>query len=236
MAVSTPTSKITSQSASAATSFATASWTPTDGALYLVSVTTRTAASDPNIPTLSGNGQTWTQIDSQNYDNAGSQKRVSLFRCLAASSSAGTLTADFAGQSQSDCVIVVDEISSGFDTGGTNGSGAIVQSAKNADVSGTGTTLTATLAAFGSTNNATYGTFAIGNGTGTSTAGTGFTKVGEQATASNLRLMTEFRSDNDTTVDGTSSVSAELGMIAIEIKASGAGSTLNLRMLMGMGT
>jgi hypothetical protein len=212
-------SKKTFQSASAATSYATTSHTPAANKLQIASVTSRTGSGTPNQPTLSGNGLTWVAINTTVYDDAGSQKRVTAFRALGASPSAGALTADFAAQSQSDCIITIDE-ATGMDITGTNGSGAIVQSVVNQEKTGAATTLIATLAAFASTRNGTFGVVAIGNGSGTSTAGSGFAKVSEDATAANLRLMTEFRNDNDTTVDFNSSVAGELGVIAVEIKCA----------------
>src|SRR5205085_3732552 len=156
-------------------SFNTASITPTANRLILATVTSRHASADPNHPTLSGCGLTWVEVASDNYDNTGSQKRVTVFRAMGASPSTGAVTIDFAGQCQSDCVWTIDQLS-GMDTSGTNGSGAGVQSATNQDRTGSGTSLTTTLAAFGSANNATYGACAVGKGTGTSTAGSGFSK------------------------------------------------------------
>lgn len=205
--------------AAGVTSKATASVTLTAYRLYLLTVTTRTASGDPNHATATSTGATWVEVNSNNYDSTGSQKRTTVLRAMVASNQTGAITIDFAGQTQSDVVWSIDEITN-VDTSGTNGSGAVVQSAVNSNAGGGGT-LTTTLAAFGSSNNATWGACSIGNGSGTSTAGTGFAKVSENATASNLRLMTEFKNSNDTTVDYTeSTTTAELGGIAIEIKAN----------------
>lgn len=199
-----------------ATSFSTSAFTPTGNKPVLASVTTRVAAADPNTPTLSGNGLTWVMVgSSQNYDNSGSQKRVTLFRAMGASPSNGALTADFAGQTQTDCVIVVDQLTNA-DISGTNGSGAIVQTANASDTTGSTNTLSATLAGFTTLANATYGVCAIGN-TGTFTPGGGFTTVGTNGT-SNITLATEFKDSNDTGVDFSFSANGELGLIAVELK------------------
>jgi len=113
----------------------------------------------------------------------------------------------------------------GVDTGGTNGSAAVVQSATN---SGSGTAITATLAAFGDAGN---GTFSFSGGYNTSsvsttTPGTGFSEIYDtgQAYYYNVTQHSQWRADNDTTVTGTWSVSQSgWAAIAIEIKAAAVG-------------
>lgn len=219
--------------AAGASSQNTASVTLTAGRLYLLSVTTRTASGDPNHATATSTGATWVEVNSNNYDNAGSQKRTTVLRTMVGSNQTGVIAIDFASQTQSDIVWTLDEFT-GMDTTGTNGSGAVVQSVVNQDRAGA-TTLTATLAAFGSVANATWGVCSVGSGTSTTTAGTGFSKVSENATASNLRLMTQFRNDNDTTVNFTSGTSAELSVIAVEIKMAVVSNVNRFLGLLGVG-
>lgn len=201
----------------------TASITPSANKLILASVTSRTGIStDPVEPTITGCGLTWVKVATAVYDTTGSsRRRITLFRAMGSSPSTGSLTIDHAGQAQTDVVWTVDEITNA-DTSGTNGSGAIVQSVANTDETQTTGTLTVTLAAFANTNNATYGTFAnFGDIAQTTSAGSGFTKVGEKlATTTNLHIASEFKATNDTTVDLTfSNATSQLGGIAIEIKA-----------------
>lgn len=215
---------VTNSSTTDAASYNTASISPGANKLILATVVSRTGiTADPNQPTLSGNGLTWVAIASVVFDNtSSSRRRVTLFRAMGASPSTGAVTIDFGGQTQTACDWNIEEVS-GMDTSGTNGSGAIVQSATNFD-NATGTpvsTLTVTLSAFSNTNNATFGAFGYG-GTGTSTAGSGFTKLGDVMDGeTSIRLTTEFRSDNDTSVDISYSAAGEIGGIAIEIKAAG---------------
>jgi hypothetical protein len=83
---------------------------------------------------------------------------------------------------------------------------------------GTSTTPLATLAAFGSTNNATFGALSNISDT-TTTPGTNFTEFTDTATATPVVcLETEWFVGNDTTVDGTIT-SAAWGAVAVEIKA-----------------
>lgn len=205
---------------SGATSFVTSSITPVADRLYIATIHSglRTTT-DPNTPTLTGCGLTWVQIDTILPDDASSSRsRITMFRAMGSSPTAGALTTDHGGQTQDRCTVTVDEFI-GVDTSGTNGSGAVVQSAKNR-VTG-GTSLTVTLAAFGSSSNATYGAFGISY-TSTDTVGTGFTELSNAIdAASDYKTMTEFRNDNDTSVDMSFAVTLEdVGAIAIEIRAA----------------
>jgi hypothetical protein len=220
----------------------TASYTPSANKLILVTVHSRTGIStEPNQPTLSGNDLTWVAIDSSYWDTSSSSRhKTSVFRSMGSSPSTGALTIDFAGQTQTDISWIIDEFSE-IDTSGTNGSGAVVQSNHNSDETGSATSLTVTLSAFGSSNNATFGAFSSGgNGTygvGDLVAGSGFTIVGKQTEA--CVNGTEFRNDNDISVDASyTENSSSWGGVAIEIKAAtvAASSILYLRMLMGVGT
>ncbi len=192
----------------------TGSFNVPNNQLCLAVITSRVAAADPNHPTMVG----WTEVTSVNYDNSGSQKRLTVLRFLG-SSSGGTQTIDFAGQIQSDIVWIIDTFR-GADTSGTNGSGAIVQIVSNTNVS-PATTLSATLSAFRSTINATYGAIAVGNLGVVVTPGAGFIKVADGESATNgIHATSEFNASNDTTVAFACNVSGELGLIAIEINAA----------------
>jgi hypothetical protein len=218
----------TSFSDTGATSYATASWTPVANRLYLASVTTRTGITvDPTVPTASGNGLTWVQVATALYDDtSSSRRRVTLFRALGASPTTGSLTFDEAGQSQTNACWAVDEVT-GMDTTGTNGSGAIVQSVPGVDVSGLASSLTITLAAFSSVNNATYGAFGYVTAGGTITVGSGFTLLGDTFGGGSMRSTTEWKTANDTTVDLTIDGPQQIGGIAVEIKQAVVGGVVN---------
>lgn len=212
-----------------ASSWTTASITPTGNSLVEAAVASSLLAG-PAAPTLSGNGLTWVQVATRTF---ASTRRITLFRALAASPSSGSVTIDFGGVTQLACAWSISEYA-GADTSGTNGSGAIVQSATNF---GTSTTPSVTLAAFGSSDNATYGTFSVNN-TGGFTVGAGFASVGNVNVAGLGSLLGEWRADNDTSVDATCT-SGEWGGIAVEIKAAAAAASVATgvpyRMLMGVG-
>lgn len=221
------TNILSNTSAVGGSSYATASWTPIANRLYLASVTTRTGiTADPTIPTASGNGLTWVAIDSVVYDDSSSsRRRVTLFRAMGASPTTGALTFDEAGQAQTDAGWSIEEVT-GMDTSGTNGSGAIVQSATAVDVIGRSTALVITLAAFGSANNSAYGVFGYTTAGGAITIGSGFTQLADKVLgASSTRLTTEWRPTSDTTVDLTPDGVMQIGGIAVEIKAAVSGAT-----------
>ena len=149
---------------------------------------------------------------------------------MGASPSTGAITIT-TGETDTDVTWTVDQFT-GVDTGGTNGSAAVVQSANNRiNTGGTpASSLTVTLAAFGSTNNATYGAFdEAGTGAGF-TVGSGFTQLSYPKTDdSNLSGYSEWKSTNDTTVDINMAGSFDgIGGVAIEIKAGGTAYTQTL--------
>lgn len=140
--------------------FVTASITPTANNLILAAIVIETTTStNPGNPSLSGNGLTWVLVDTAGggsvlYDSTStSRRKLFIFRAMGSSPSAGAVTIT-PNETSVGVLWVIDQFS-GIDTSGTNGSGAIVQSAVNKDETGAATTLTATLGAFGSTNNAT---------------------------------------------------------------------------------
>ena len=203
-----------------ATSDATASITPSGNKLILVTIFNQVSAgSTANAPTLSGNGLTWVQIDS-GLVGTSTEMRASLFRSMGASPSTGSITISFAGQEQLRCGWIVAEFGN-VDTSGSSGSGAVVQSAAN---NATGvTSLTVTLGAFGSANNATYGCFGVAVNEDVS-PGSGFAQIDDfQVGTANRRLFAEWRSDNDTSVDCSWTTAAGCRGFAVEIKAAAAG-------------
>lgn len=142
-------------------------------------------------------------------------RTLRLYRAIHASPSSGALTIPFAS-TQLGCwwsVIALD----GIETGGSNGDTAIVQSVTGSFAAATEASIT--LAAFGNSNNATVGGFFHAANEGT-TPGNGFTEMGDfPNSAPNGALATEFRADNDTTVDASWSTSSVSVGIATEIKA-----------------
>ena len=200
--------------------------TPTANNLLLLAVLSESVAeNDGAVPSsVTGNGLTWVLIASATTDTYGA---VSLYRAMGSSPSAGAVTINFTN-TQIGPLWQLSEFS-GIDTGGTNGSAAIAQSATVAG--GVGANLSVTLAAFGASGNGTFGAFGTyldnGGSSVTHTPGSGFTEIYDawiDAGGWTDTLQTEWRLDNDTTVDATlSETSTNWGGIAVEIKEAVAG-------------
>lgn len=200
-----------------------ASITPVPNALILLSVMSRRGDStEPSVPTITGNGLTWVAVNNIYYDTtSGSRKKLSLFRAMGRNPSTGTVLIDFGAETQTDIFWTIDQ-GTGVNTSGTNGSGAVVQSATNKKDAGDGGILVVTLGAFGNLQNATYGSFTVDDVSAAIIVGSGFTQLGEQHPSGLQSTLTEWKTTNDTSVDATAPAVAGVctGGIAIEIKSS----------------
>lgn len=142
-------------SATDATSYASASWTPVSGRPTFVAVATAISAGTANTPTATGtNGwnTTFTAVANAVQD----QIKLTVFRVVPVSSVAGVITFDLAAQTQTGAAWM------GVDMVNCASSGFAVQSATGAADAATSLTPTA-LAAFG---NGFNGTLAFGACTG----------------------------------------------------------------------
>jgi hypothetical protein len=149
---------------------------------------------------------------------------VSIWRALGTPSS-GTLTIDYGVDTQ--LGIVYKQVEwSGVDTSGTNGSGAIVQTAKNQTTAGTTQSLTLG-SGLGSASNAEFAVFgAKANTTFTVEAGWTETDAEQGGSSPAMTLATAYRTGEDLTVVGTFGTTGSKAGIIVEIKASsGASST-----------
>lgn len=208
------------------TSYSTSSISPASNALILAWVYSIVAS--PNTPTATGNGLTWVEVAT--IVDSGTNRRLTLFRAMGVSPTSGAVTFDFAGQTQTGCTWSVIQYS-GVDIRGTNGSNAVVQSA-TAATPASDSSLIVTLAAFASTANATAGGFGYPLNNGNGTNGSGFTQTAEHFQGSpNQATYTEFRSDNDTTVDMSIGVSS-VPMCGIAVELAVATNTGNFFAIM----
>lgn len=202
----------------------TASVTPGANRLVLVSVGIRNyGAANLGTISLSGNGLTYVEVATITYSSiAAPLSRLSIFRGMGASPSAGAITITVSGTGQNSCAWSVDEFA-GTDTSGTNGSGAIVQSA-NCQTDDADPAPSITLAALGdAVNNAVYACFGNANNRAL-TPTTDYTELTDQAPGNNCAVETHYK------VPGTTSLSAtgysnfdDAAGIAVEIKAAVAG-------------
>jgi len=157
-AAATPTMTITTNlgvlnTTSAANSYSTAAtYTPTANALVIAIVASANTPS--TTPTFSGNGLTWVQIGTTNFNTLASPTlRLTFFRAMGASPTTTAGTADFGGVNQAGCHIRVFQFVNA-DTSGANGSGAIVQVGFNGNDASTNPNIT--LASLIGSANAVY--------------------------------------------------------------------------------
>lgn len=199
---------------SSSSSYTTASVTPAANNLILLTVTS--AGGGGETPTITGNSLTWVLV-AKKQASGSTDRQVLLFRAMGASPSSGTILIDF-GVSQVRAAWSVDQFS-GTDTSGTNGSGAIIQSATN-ESSGTTTTLVVTLGAFSSSENATFGCFRLSQNGNTLVVGSGFTSLAN-LNQTNASSLSEWKATNDTSVDMTYTSTASIAIgIGVEIGAA----------------
>lgn len=130
--------------------FTSGSITPNSGELALVAVGNRksTAANAPALSGTNGWSVTWTQIASLNTGGS-TLSKITLFRGVPSSGTAGTLSIDFSGVNQAQGIIIVI-LCSGVDQATNQG---IVQSEIGSAASGTSHDVN--LLAFGDAANGT---------------------------------------------------------------------------------
>jgi hypothetical protein len=187
--------------------------TPPANQLILAFVEIYETGSDTSPPGISasGNGLTWVEIRNERFGED-SENRVALFRAMGSSPSTGVVTFTHSDSSVGYVGWTIIAVS-GVVTTGTNGSDAVRQSNSNGGVDDV---LMVTLAAFGDTDNATFGFFANVPGA-PFTQGSGFTLVDDDAGRA-----VEWKESNDTAVDGTIPTAEEWVGIAIEVVAAAA--------------
>lgn len=195
------------------TSYTTASITPTGNDLVIATFLSMTPADLP--VTVSGNSLTWVEFATVNWnDGAGNFYRLTSYRAMGASPTAGGVTFDFSGVTQAGGNWSIMQCSN-VDQSGTNGSGAVRNPTTNTATAAT--SLTITLPAFLKSNDGTYGTFGQSGANGT-TPGSGFTELSDIAGANpSCALQTEWRNSNDTTVSASGLTSTNWGGVAFEI-------------------
>lgn len=182
------------------TSYSTGSYSPVADLPLLAFVYSNDDGNPAQVPTLSGNGLTWTQVVTKQHSNlslpGNPRPRLTVFRAIGASPSIGALTADFAGNQQNDCKIIVVQCY-GFVKTGSNAADLVIDTASN---EGTGVTgLTVTLPTFAKVKNVAIGV--ITHFGSSVTTGSGFNLIAQNADGAHI-LQIQYKI-NDTTVDWT---------------------------------
>ena len=206
------------QSAVDVTNATTASVTIIANQLALLTVGVGSAAGTPNTPTVTMTGATWVAAVTRIH--AGGNYGAWIFRTMVGSNTTGTITINFATQTQDRINWSLAQFD-GVDTSGTDGSGAVVQT--NTAFNATTTAATVTLASAIGAGNATYGGF-LSETSGAFTAGSGYSLIHNVSWTNGHtgNIGTEWRADGQTVVNGTFSGTAHILSMGLEIKAAGA--------------
>ena len=163
---------------------------------------------------------TWTVVASVTFDGvATSHKRLTVYRAMSAAPGSGPLTITFSS-SVSNCQWLVSQWS-GVDPTGTNGAGAIAQTASNRGDGSSG--LTVGLASFGNPNDAAYGVFGVAKNALAVTPGAGFTEIAEQASGESPAADLESEWATNRASIGAVWASANAAALGLEIRAGSSG-------------
>lgn len=197
--------------------YTTASVTLLKDVVYLFAVTNSHASSAPAISSIdSATGGYPTFVSRSTTQFNSNLMRVSIWSAVTSADFTGTLRIQFGASSGvTGCIWSLNALYH-VDTASSDG---VVQ---NATGTGSSTTPTSTLSAFGSANNGTF----YANGSANSNSGTGEAGTVEltdlnQSTPS-LAMQTYWRADNDTTPSGTVT-SNPWGTCSVEVKSLGTG-------------
>lgn len=194
--------------------YTTASISPTNGNICLITVGTQRIGAASPTPTVSGAGLTWTLV------NVAENGASPFWQCAmfvgTGTPSAGTLSISFGGTTEQACSWVVDEFS------GINTTTPVIQSAATSNSS---TSTTVTLAAFASASNIAYGAF-VHRVNESITVGSGFSQAGTiNGTGPDQRTTTEYKLSSDTTVDASWSTSNVTSAVACELNVTSGNAT-----------
>jgi hypothetical protein len=205
--------------------YTTASWTPTTGKIYVVAFAWLDLGSAKTSPTISGNNITWVAPSGNETGGGATLPSIIVWTGYADSSAtAGSITFSgcvSSGQTADGAMWGIAELSGAT----ANAASSIVQMASSSTPNDSVTT---TLAAFGSANNATASWIVSYDNASTTgpaiTAGTGFAITtglnAEQAMGGDgVRLAFQFKNTNDTSVDATAAAANDrMLQVAFEIR------------------
>lgn len=174
--------------------------------------------SPPGSVSISQSGVTWVEIANVLFNSVATPViRLTLLRALETSSHTGVATLTVSGSTQAYWDYAIHKVT-GMDTGGTSGSGAIVQSASNR-VDADAAELTVTLAAL-QANSAVFACFGSDGGH-TGTPGTGYTELYDGPHNLDPSLETQWALAGTTTPSINNLFNDAIAGIAIEIKEAG---------------
>jgi hypothetical protein len=219
----TPTPLETSNDLTNLTAYSTGSQTPGANRLQLIAMKCR-ATTLRSVSTVTGCGLTWAKISDVTYNTVGTPlDRLELWYALGASPSTGALTITWSG-AVSQCFwtwVEVDGVP--ITSGGADAYVAANVKTTNGDAV---TGLMATLDALSSGTNIALGFFGFSDRTQAIDPEAGWTELGEtQGTgtaADSGALSSQWDDGSDLTCEASWALSADAGMIALEIVSAGA--------------
>ena len=208
------------------TAYSNASWTPptADNCIILLWVYNTKATTVGSAGTVTGNGLTWTLQASNAVDPGAQTHRLSLYAAISTgTASAGATTVDFAGVTQTSCLMMFQQVTGVDLTGGL--AGAIIQEPTN--TSSSATSLSANLSAAGNANNRFFAGIGHGQPEGAS-AEAGWDELddfGNTTPGHALMVMWDADSVADTSPLGSWTTAGAAIAISIEVKAAPSAST-----------
>lgn len=212
-----PTVLLAEEQTADQSSYTTPSVSPGANSLMILAVCNTLNGGTASTPTVTGCGLTWDSLGTLSGFYFGVCK-VTVFRAMGASPSAGALTIDFSSTTQKNCGYVLLDCAN-MDTSGPNGTGAVAQAVTVYPPGGEPTSAnpSVTLSSFSAADNGTLGVLFSNNET--ISAGSGFTELGYVHSADGARahgLHVEWKAANDTSVDWTAA-SSTWNAIALEL-------------------
>ena len=198
--------------AGSGTTLAGNSVTPVSGDLYIVAVAhAHASVGTPTLTGTNGFSVTWTQVATR--ADAGSAQRITVFRGVASSGTAGVLTADFGGVSQDTSRMTTLRCPS-INQASAQG---VVQSVSATLASSTAPTVT--FAAFGANVNvAIMVSFTNQNTTWTNSTAGWLAQAVNAAASGSLGAMSRAHATLDVTPTGTFGAAGILCTIGVELK------------------
>ncbi len=172
---------------------------------------------DAGVVSLTGAGRTWVVVERTDHGN---QQSAMIFRSMADSSDSGDLT--FTTTETMTAILWSIDESDDVDTSGDDGAGAVGVVGEHRNTSNA-TSVEVTLGSFAdATNNVTYGLIRH-SVEEVHTPGSGFTELSDHSNSDGISLMTEWKTGEDTSVDGSWATSSRGAGVANEIIIASAG-------------
>lgn len=206
---------LTAGGGSTATSFTTASVSPSGDRLTVVSVHAyrSTGSTAPSAPSVTGNGITYSLIHTQDVDNAGTD-RATVFVYTGVASTAGVITVSFGAITMTRCVWVVDQSDANVVTTG-NGADAVLQHVGLTSGSVSSQSVGYTQVQSGTTM---YAVFAHQTNVAT-TPRASWTEVADTFPVTLASLETQYFTGSDTAASASWGTAARTGGVVLEVTA-----------------